>query len=108
MRAHADFQTPRPLLDIVGHSGSGPANARPGPADARPGRGIFVDSMGWVPIPDGTNKGKYRTKGELLMGRDVPHEGDIRGRCLHPLFLNSQELKEYKQLNVEPFGAGAQ
>ena len=64
--------------------------------------------MGWVPIPDGTNKGKYRTKGELLMGRDVPHEGDIRGRCLHPLFLNSQELKEYKQLNVEPFGAGAQ
>ena len=71
-------------------------------------RAMLTESLGWVLLLDGSNKGKFYTKGELLMFRDVSPEGDIRIRCLNMVFLKKKELQEYRKLGQKPFGASAQ
>ena len=69
---------------------------------------ILNESVGWVLMFDGMNKGNYATKGEMVMAWEVSAEGIIRVRCMHLLFLKKAELVEYKRLQVKPFGASAQ
>ena len=69
---------------------------------------ILNESVGWVLMFDGMNKGKYSSKGEMVMGREVSAEGVIRVRCMHLLFLRNDDLVKYRRVQVKPFGATAQ
>ena len=57
---------------------------------------------------DGSNKGRWSTKGELLMFRDVDEQGEVRLRVLGIIFIKPDDLAELKRLGLKPFGHQAQ
>ena len=69
---------------------------------------VLSDSVGWVLMLDGNNKGHFRTKGEFLMMRDCGPSGAIRITSMNTISLQLLELKEFKRLKARPFGAEAQ
>ena len=44
---------------------------------------ILDFSLGWYLLFDGSNQGKWHTKGELLLFRDVDEKDEVRERVLH-------------------------
>ena len=65
---------------------------------------ILDSSLGWVLLFDGSNKGKWHTKGELLLFRDVDEKGEVRERVLGIIFVTKDDLLELRKLQQKPFG----
>ena len=65
---------------------------------------ILDSSLGFVLRPDGSNKGKWHTKGELLLFRDVDEKGEVPERVLSIIFVTKDDLLEFGKLQQKPFG----
>ncbi|EPS57398.1 hypothetical protein M569_17419 [Genlisea aurea] len=67
-------------------------------------KAIVEDSVGFCLLMDGSNKGRYSTKGELVLFRDVDAQGELRVRTLGMQFVAKGEIKECTRLKQTPFG----
>ena len=67
-------------------------------------KNILHSSVGWILLFDGSNKGRWSTKGELLVFRDCDEFGETRLRVLGIIFVTNNDVKELRRLAVKPFG----
>ena len=67
-------------------------------------KNILHSSVGWILLFDGSNKGRWSTKGELLVFRDCDEFGETRLGVLGIIFVTNNDVKELRRLAVKPFG----
>jgi hypothetical protein len=67
-------------------------------------KALLEDSVGFCLLLDGSNKGRYTTKGELALFRDIDSNGELRIRTLGMQFVKRIDIQECTNLGTLPFG----